>query len=124
MQKHNKPIPINNSLKSKTDHDLVFNQLATVDLEELIYQLEKDLEMSGNKFVFNKKTPDELVVELKKILEKIDGLGSMQSLLNRIDLNIQKLAIGEDFYFSLSQFIWHRILQKVWIRKNYDPSKK
>jgi len=88
-------------------------------LKEVVLQLEKDLEMSGNKHVFINAAPKGLVIELKMVLESIDQLGKMQSLLYRIDLNVNKLQIGEDFYQSLSLFVWDRILQKVWFRKQF-----
>jgi len=88
-------------------------------LKEVVLQMEKDLEMSGNKHQFISSNPAELIIELKKVLAVIDNIGKMQSLLYRIDLNINKMEIGEDFYHSLSLFVWDRILQKVWFRKQF-----
>lgn len=101
----------------------LIQQLTEVDLNELILQLEKDLQMSGHAYQFKATHPNELIGELTKELKRIDQSGRLDSLFYRIDLDPNKLEIGVHEYEKLSMAIWKRTFQKVWTRKNYNSSK-
>jgi len=87
-------------------------------LADVIKQLERDLEMSGNAFQFKKKEVHALIEELEKELTEIEKRGLLNSLVYRVDINMEKVDMKQ-FHYSLSVLIWNRCLQKVWFRKNY-----
>lgn len=95
--------------------------LGEVDLEELIAQLEKDLEMSGNAYQFSSKDANELVKELSEELASIDTKRGLDSLFYRIDINPSRFSFAMNDYLQLSLKIWDRTFKKVWTRKNYKP---
>ena len=88
-------------------------------LAEVIAQLERDLEMSGNTYRFKKSQAEDLITELADELKLIESKGQLSSLVYRVDINMNKVDL-EQFHLSLSVLIWNRCLQKVWFRKNYD----
>ena len=96
----------------------LFLKTDEVTLLEVIAQLEKDLQMSGNGYQFSKATPEKLIEELSALLEQIDIQNKLSGLIYRIDINMDKLDT-DNFYLDLSQTIWNRCFQKVWFRKNW-----
>ncbi len=95
-----------------------FTQLDTPTLTEVINQLEKDLQMSGNAYSFQAESPQDLIGEFSIELKHIDSRNGLNSLIYRVDVKPERAAGGADFYESLSILIWTRSLQKVWLRKN------
>lgn len=101
------------------DDKPVFLNSDKVTLLEVIEQVEKDLQMSGNAYQFHETTPLSLIQELSSVLEKVEQQNKLSGLIYRIDINMDQLKT-ENFYQDLSQTIWNRCFQKVWFRKNWD----
>ena len=103
----------------ETNNDIDFDSIKEVDLIDVVNQLEKDIQSSGESYSFKSVQPDELIDELASFLGKIDRGSRLSNLLYRIDVNITKMQVNDSYYLALSKMIWNRVFQKVWFRKNY-----
>ncbi|NNJ55191.1 MAG: hypothetical protein HKP14_03635 [Bacteroidia bacterium] len=103
----------------ETNNDIEFESIQEVDLIDVVNQLEKDIQSSGERYEFTSETPENLISELSDYLKKVDKGTRLSNLLYRIDVNTAYMDPKQPYYVSLSRVIWNRIFQKVWFRKNY-----
>lgn len=95
------------------------SNFTTIQLEELVVQLEKDLRHSGEIYEFKKLNAEGLSEELTSLLSKLDRGSRLENILYRVDVNLNKIDTRLPHYQGLSRLIWNRIFQKVWFRKNF-----
>ncbi len=103
----------------ETNNDIEFESVQDVDLKDVINQLEKDIQSSGERYEFKSLTPANLIKELSDYLAKVDKGSRLNNLLYRIDVSMAKMDVKKPYYLALSNLVWNRVFQKVWFRKNY-----
>lgn len=103
----------------ETNNDIEFESIKEIDLIDVINQLEKDIQSSGEYYSFSSDNAASLIAELAHFLQKIDSGKRILNLLYRIDVNANKIDANDHYYLSLSKAIWNRVFQKVWFRKNF-----
>ena len=80
--------------------------------------MEKDLQMSALEYKFKSNDHKGLIAELQFHLKDMDKYHDLRNFFYRVDLS-QKWLGNSDF-LVLSEKLWDRVLQKVWIRNTYQ----
>lgn len=81
--------------------------------------MEKEIQMSGEQYTFEKKIPENLVAEFAVFLKQIDTGTRIDNLFYRIDINPAKKDSQSPYYKALATLAWNRVFQKVWFRKKF-----
>ncbi|MEY2924532.1 MAG: hypothetical protein RLZZ337_1080 [Bacteroidota bacterium] len=105
----------------ETNNDIDFASNNDIPINEVISQMEKELEMSGEHHHFVANEPLRLIDELMRFLKQIDTGTRLANLFYRIDVNPAKANEKLSHYEGLAVLAWNRVFQKVWFRKNYKP---
>ncbi len=112
-------------LEANNDIDFSkFTEANDIPIEEVIIQMEKELQMSGEQHTFMADLPESLIAELAALLTKIDRGTRVQNLFYRIDINPAKANSKMPHYEGLAAFAWNRVFQKVWFRRNFKTGNK
>jgi hypothetical protein len=81
--------------------------------------MEKEIQMSGEQYVFGGEKPSYLIAELADFLKNIDSGTRVANLFYRIDIDPHKKSDQLPHYEALATLAWNRVFQKVWFRKRY-----
>jgi hypothetical protein len=106
----------NNGIDFTTNND--------IPIEEVIAQMEKEFQMSGEQYSFKHTMPGNLVDELAQLLSCIDIGTRVANLFYRIDINPAKATKHLPHYEALAVLAWNRVFQKVWFRRNFKTENK
>jgi hypothetical protein len=103
----------------ETNNDIDFSTNNDIPIEEVIAQMEKELQMSGEYYVFTSADPPLLIRELADYLSNIKTSYGIANLFYRIDVSTKKADPSLPTYEALSLLAWNRVFQKVWFRRNF-----
>ena len=103
----------------ETNNDIQFANNNEIPLEEVITQMEKEIQMSGEQYTFSCKQAGSLVKELSLFLKQIDCGNRVENLFYRIDIDPTKKDRNIPHYESLSTLAWNRVFRKVWFRREF-----
>jgi hypothetical protein len=103
----------------EANNDIDFSTNNDIPIEDVIAQMEKELQMSGEYYVFTTKEPLSLIAELADYMSTITTSYGIANLFYRIDVNPSKADTNLPKYRALSLLAWNRVFQKVWFRRNY-----
>ena len=81
--------------------------------------MEKEIQMSGELFVFAEKGPENLITELAAFLKEIDTGTRIENLFYRIDINPANKDGHLSYYKALATLAWNRVFKKVWFRRKF-----
>ncbi|PCJ62787.1 MAG: hypothetical protein COA58_16625 [Bacteroidetes bacterium] len=104
-------------LKANNDNPFLTSNKTT--LIEVIAQMEKELQMSGENHVFKNEGAEKLILELSSFLKTMDTGSRVENLLYRVDVNLSKLDDNLPHYEALATLLWNRVFQKVWFRNQF-----
>jgi hypothetical protein len=103
----------------ETNNDIDFSTNNDIPIEDVIAQMEKELQMSGEYYVFTSAEPPLLIQELATYLNSIKTSYGIANSFYRIDVSTKKANPELQTYEALSLLAWNRVFQKVWFRRNY-----
>ena len=108
----------------ETNNDIEFTNNNEIPIEEVIAQMEKEIQMSGEQHTFECNQPGSLVTELSALLKQIDKGARIDNLFYRIDVNPAKKDNKLPYYDALALLAWNRVFKKVWFRKEFKTGNK
>ncbi len=88
-------------------------------LTDIIAQMEKELQMSGENHIFSATTPSSLIHELADYLDGMQSGVRISNLFYRIDVNPNEAKANLPYYNALAELAWNRVFKKIWIKKRY-----
>lgn len=89
------------------------------ELNEIIAQMEKELNMAGEKYTFKSDQAESLIIELSEFLNQLNNNRKVKNILYRIDVEGARTNLDSGNFHSLSLAMWDRVFKKVWFRKRY-----
>jgi hypothetical protein len=107
------------TLPQSTNNNIDFSSNTELPLEDLIAQMEKELQMSGENYTFRSFTASELIDELAYYMDDMQSCARISNLLYRIDVNPAKADPKLPYYTALSILSWNRVFKKVWFRRKF-----
>ena len=116
------PLPWDNMLETNNDIDFSTNNL--IPIADVVAQMEKEIQMSGEQKTFNSDNPTQLITALAAFLKQIDSGTRVQNLFYRIDINPAKKDDNLPYYEALATLAWNRVFQKVWFRREFKTENK
>lgn len=108
----------------EANNDIDFSSHNDIPIEEVVAQMEKELQMSGEKHVFTSESSEDLVNELSNVLKSMDSGSRISNLFYRIDVDIRKANSNISTYRAYSILAWNRVFKKVWFRRNFKTGSK
>ena len=108
----------------ESNNGIEFTNNNKIPLVEVITQMEKEIQMSGEQYAFGSDTPLNLIAELSTFLKQIDSSTRIDNLFYRIDINPAKKDDKLPYYEALAILAWNRVFQKVWFRKSFKTENK
>jgi len=111
-------------LKLETNNDIDFASNNEIPLEEVVVQMEKEIQMSGEQYFFKGINTDSLLDELATFLKQIDTGTRVDNLCYRIDINPTKKDSQLPYYKALALLAWNRVFKKVWFRNSFKTGNK
>ena len=108
----------------ETNNDIQFSNNNEIPIEEVITQMEKEIQMSGEQHTFESVQAEPLVKELSTFLKQIDTGTRVDNLFYRIDLNPAKKDNNLPYYEALAILAWNRVFKKVWFRSSFKTGNK
>ncbi len=108
----------------ESNNGIEFTNNNKIPLVEVIAQMEKEIQMSGEQYTFGRDTPLNLIAELSIFLKQIDSGTRIDNLFYRIDINPAKKDDKLTYYKALATLAWNRVFQKVWFRKSFKTENK
>jgi hypothetical protein len=109
-------------LVANNDQDFLLNN--EIPLTDVIAQMEKEIQMSGEQYAFSSKEPTLLICEMAFYLKSIDTGARVANLFYRIDIDPTSKNVKLPYYEALAKLAWNRVFQKVWFRKNFKTENK
>jgi len=103
----------------ETNNDIDFSTNNDIPIDDVIAQMGKELQMSGEYYVFTSAETPLLIQELATYLNSIKTSYGIANLFYRIDVSTKKANPELQTYEALSLLAWNRVFQKVWFRRNY-----
>lgn len=110
---NHKPIKTPKNFTTNTD----------IALTDIIAQMEKELQMSGENHIFCATAPGSLINELADYLDGMQCGRRISNLFYRIDISPSKADAHLPYYTALSELAWNRVFKKVWVKKKYSSLK-
>ena len=108
----------------ESNNGIEFTNNNKIPLVEVIAQMEKEIQMSGEQYTFGGDTPLNLIAELSTFLKQIDSGTRIDNLFYRIDINPAKKGDKLPYYEALATLAWNRVFQKVWFRESFKTENK
>ena len=108
----------------ESNNGIEFTNNNKIPLVEVIAQMEKEIQMSGEQYTFGSDTPLNLIAELSTFLKQIDSSTRVDNLFYSIDINPAKKDDKLPYYKALAALAWNRVFQKVWFRENFKTGNK
>jgi hypothetical protein len=103
----------------ETNNDIDFTTNNEIPISDVVAQMEKEIQMSGEQYSFVSDRPVQLINELAAFLQQIDRGTRIENLLYRIDISPAKKDEKLPYYEGLAILAWNRVFQKVWFRLNF-----
>lgn len=107
------------TVPQSTNNKIDFSSNTELPLEDLIAQMEKELQMSGENYTFRTSTASELIDELADYIDDMQSGSRISNLLYRIDVNPAKADPKLPYYKALATLAWNRVFKKIWFRRKF-----